>query len=55
MLDEGEKLMTRVTSALFLQNTVTALMGASSPEKNAVCNLEAGTVGAGGAEVAIAV
>lgn len=54
MLEEGEKLMTRVTSALFSRNTVTALMGASFPEKAAaVCDSEAGTVGAGGAVVVI--
>lgn len=49
--EEGEKLTTRVTSALFVQNTVTPVMGASLLEKATVCNSGASTaVGAVGAE-----
>ena len=46
MPEEADNLTTRVTSALFLQNTVTAVMGTSLLEKLTVLKWGAGTVGA---------
>lgn len=45
--EETEKSMTRVTSALSSQKTVTAVMGTSLLEKVTVRNSGAGTVAAG--------
>lgn len=47
MPEEADILTTRVTSALSLRNTVTAVMGTSVLENVTVRNSGAGTVGAG--------